>query len=137
LNVPTPPPVVKLVHYRVHTGDTLEGIADRFDVTVAELKRWNGIRGSKAPRGARLRIYAGGQPAEPTHAKTKPEGDAPAAVQNVSASGSDSKRYHVKPGETLYSIAHAHKTTVEALRESNSFLLERPLKAGDTLVIQR
>ena len=55
LNVPTAPPVVKLVHYRVQKGDTLEGIAERFDVTVAEIRRWNHISGPKAPRGARLR----------------------------------------------------------------------------------
>jgi len=60
LNVPTaPPPTVHLVRYRVQRGDTLAGIADRFDVTVAQLKRWNGISGDHAPRGARLRIYAG------------------------------------------------------------------------------
>ena len=49
LNVPMAPPVVRLVHYRVHRGDTLEGIASRFDVTVAELKRWNHIRRKPAP----------------------------------------------------------------------------------------
>ena len=62
LNVPTAPPTVHLLHYRVVRGDTLEGIADRFDVTVSELKRWNNIRGAKVPRGSRLRIYAGGAP---------------------------------------------------------------------------
>ena len=43
LNVPTAPPTVRLLHYRVVRGDTLEGIAERFDVTVAELRRWNNI----------------------------------------------------------------------------------------------
>jgi membrane-bound lytic murein transglycosylase D len=50
----------KLVRYRVLRGDTLEGIAARFDCTVTELKRWNGLRGNRAPRGARLKIYPGG-----------------------------------------------------------------------------
>jgi len=43
--------------------------------------------------------------------------------------------HHVAPGETLWSIAKAYKTTVEALRSGNQFLFSRPLQAGDTLMI--
>ena len=53
---------LKLVHYRVHRGDTLDGIAEQFSVTVEDLRRWNGLHGNAAPKGARLRIYAGGGP---------------------------------------------------------------------------
>jgi LysM repeat protein len=43
----------------------------------------------------------------------------------------------VKPGETLYSIARTYRTTVSALRQSNPFLAERPLEAGDLITVQR
>src|SRR5262249_37685669 len=46
LNVPTVPGPAKAVRYRVERGDTLAGIADRFDVTVEELRRWNHLRGN-------------------------------------------------------------------------------------------
>jgi membrane-bound lytic murein transglycosylase D len=149
LNVPTAPPVVKLVHYRVQKGDTLEGIAERFDVTVAEIRRWNHISGPKAPRGARLRIYAGGEPVAASHGKSKSaqsgagEGDggiSHAAVQNVSSAHPEKGepvQHRVKKGETLYSIARAYGTTVTALKNSNPFLADRPLAAGDVLTIQR
>src|SRR6202789_2835263 len=65
LNVPAAPPAVRLVHYRVVRGDTLEGIAERFDVSVAQLKRWNNIHGPSVPRGSRLKIYAGGSGGDP------------------------------------------------------------------------
>src|ERR1700735_1492836 len=65
LNVPAAPPAVRLVHYRVVRGDTLEGIAERFDVSVAQLKRWNNIHGPSVPRGSRLKIYAGGSGDDP------------------------------------------------------------------------
>ena len=149
LNVPTAPAAVRLVHYRVVRGDTLEGIAERFDVSVAQLKRWNNIHGASVPRGSRLKIYAGGSgdasPRSASAAKSvvhpvASNGGAAVSVHNVAVSGRDKSatvEHRVKQGETLYSIAHAYKTSVENIRQANSFLDERPLKAGDVLTIQR
>jgi membrane-bound lytic murein transglycosylase D len=141
LNVPTPPPVARLIHYRVRRGDTLEGIAGQFDVTVSEIKRWNHLRGSKAPRGAHLRIFAGGEPAGPLSGRSKSaQNESPASVRNVSSRNSEKHetvQHRVRPGETLYSIARNYGTTVSALKQSNSFLSDRRLEAGDVLTIQR
>jgi peptidoglycan lytic transglycosylase D len=141
LNIPTAPPAVRLVHYRVQRGDTLEGIAVRFDVTVAQLKKWNGIRGASVALGTRLRIYAGGYDST-SHGKAKTAQAAP-AVKPVSSSGAEKAdkpetvQHTVKRGETLYSIAREYRTTVAHLRASNSFLADRDLEAGDVLTIQR
>jgi LysM repeat protein len=43
--------------------------------------------------------------------------------------------HHVKAGETLWSIARAYQTTVEAIQAGNRFLFSRPLQVGDTLTI--
>jgi membrane-bound lytic murein transglycosylase D len=140
LNVPTPPPTVKLVSYRVRRGDTLAGIAERYDVTVDQLKHWNHISGGHVSRGARLRIYAGSQTASAPSAKGKSARNEGQALENVSTGSSDkseSVEHRVKPGETLYLIAHEYQTSVSALRQSNPFLADRPLKAGDVLNIQR
>jgi membrane-bound lytic murein transglycosylase D len=140
LNVPTVPVKVRFVRYRVQRGDTLPGIADRFDVTVDQLKRWNHIRGSHVPRGARLRIYAGSDgDSAPTKARAaenqKPETSTKAvSAENRPAQGLE---HRVKPGETLYSIARVYQTSVSSLRESNPFLSDRELQAGDVLMIQR
>jgi membrane-bound lytic murein transglycosylase D len=140
LDVPTAPPAVHMVNYRVQRGDTLEGIADRFDVTVPELKRWNHIQGPRVPRGTHLRIYAGGEPSGSSRAKSKSADNGSPSVQNVSsrdAQKQESLQHKVKPGETLYSIAHAYKTTISAIRQSNPFLTGHSLEAGDVLMIQR
>lgn len=130
---------MKLVHYRVRRGDTLDGIAGQFSVSVEDIRKWNGLHGNAAPRGARLRIYAGGGP--PT---SKPKSKAPAAatgrVQGVSEPGDGAVaeiHHHVKAGETLYSIARQYGTTVAALRDSNPELNGRSLEAGDVLTVQR
>jgi membrane-bound lytic murein transglycosylase D len=142
ISIPTVPEPIKLVHYRVRRGDTLEGIADSFSVTVPDLKRWNGLRANHVARGARLRIYAGGEsPSARTAGKSKSarssESD-DAQAENVSHSSgapADHAHHRVKPGETLYSIARQYGTSVASLREMNPFLAGRSLEAGDVLAV--
>lgn len=45
-------------YHRVRRGDTLWGIARRYDVSVAQLQTWNNVRGSRILPGQRLRIRA-------------------------------------------------------------------------------
>jgi LysM repeat protein len=42
--------------YRVRQGDTLYGIARRFDVTVRDLQVWNRLRGNVIQAGQRLQV---------------------------------------------------------------------------------
>jgi membrane-bound lytic murein transglycosylase D len=136
LSIPTVPVIAHMVRYRVQRGDTLEGIADRFDVTVSDLKRWNHISGNHVVRGTRLRILAGSESASISAAG--PSGKA--AVRTVSARSSEraeALRHRVRAGETLYSIARTYGISVSSLRQSNPFLADRSLETGDMLTIER
>ena len=152
-----------VVHYRVRASDTLESVSDEFDVTPAELKRWNHLRSNRLIRGTRLTVYPGGaapstrpSPAAPARTETakaavkataakvpdEAKGEARAEPAVAQKAGSEARPaegkaivHHVEKGETLYSIAQAYMTTVAALRAGNKFLLDRPLQAGDTLTI--
>lgn len=142
LDVPTAPPAIHLVNYRVVRGDTLAGIAERFDVTVPELKRWNHMQGEHVSRGMHLKIFAGGEPGgSSSRAKSRSaQIGGPAAVHNVSSGDSEkseAQQHKVKPGETLYSIARNFKTSVSSLKLSNPFLAQRSLEAGDVLTVQQ
>jgi len=44
--------------YRIRPGDTLELIADRFDVTPYQIRRWNNLKTSRLVAGKTLRLYA-------------------------------------------------------------------------------
>lgn len=46
--------------YRVRPGDTLELIADRFDVTPYEIRRWNNLKSSRIVAGKTLKVYVVG-----------------------------------------------------------------------------
>lgn len=47
----------QMVHYRVRPGDTVDLIADRYNVTAYQIRRWNGLRSSKVMVGRTLRLY--------------------------------------------------------------------------------
>jgi len=133
--------VGRLIRYRVRRNDTAASIADEFDVSVAELRKWNGLRSNHIARGVRLKIYPGGMTPSP---QTKPPETSPTtiAARHSGAGGSTVPEarsspvvHHVKAGETLWSIAKAYRTTVEAIQSANNYLFSRPLQVGDTLTI--
>lgn len=127
----------KLVRYRVRRGDTLESVAAQFDVSVAELKKWNGLRGKKVSRGVTLKVYPGGMPARRAARNSKPadRGETGVSPGRSESSGSQPLVHRVREGETLWSIARAYQTTVDALRGANRFLASRQLQPGDELMI--
>ncbi len=43
--------------YKIRSGDTLGGIAQRFNVKISDLRRWNGISGNRITAGKTLKIY--------------------------------------------------------------------------------
>lgn len=46
-----------VVYHRIRQGETLARIASRYGVTVKQLQRWNGLRGTRISAGKRLKIY--------------------------------------------------------------------------------
>jgi membrane-bound lytic murein transglycosylase D len=72
LVVPTPPSaahVARTLLYTVRKGETLVTIADRFGVSLTQLRRWNRISGIKVRPGQRLHV-AGPSSAPRTAART-------------------------------------------------------------------
>ena len=47
----------RLMRYRVRSGDTLDLIADRFDLTPYQIRRWNNLKSSQLAPGQFLRLY--------------------------------------------------------------------------------
>jgi membrane-bound lytic murein transglycosylase D len=130
----------KVVRYRVRRTATVASIADEFDVTTAELRQWNHLKSDHVARGVRLKIYSGGM--TPLLAKAQESPSAAAQSRrhkrvnhSVADARSSSVVHHVKPGETLWSIARAYQTTAEAIRSTNKYLFSRPLEVGDSLTI--
>ncbi len=122
---PTPesrPSAGTVVDYTIRRGDTLNDIARKYGVSVEDLRRWNGMRGSSIKAGARLKLYLDGAQ-EPAAAAAPAVAPAPERVT-----------YRVKRGDTLYDLARANGVTVDQLRQWNN-LRGSSIRPGQRLTI--
>lgn len=91
----------KLAYHTVRRGESLGLIAQKYDVTITELKRWNNLRSSTINTGNKLKIYS-----------TKEENSKP--------SKSIVTTYVVRSGDSLYTIAKKFPgVSAEDLKEWN------------------
>jgi len=51
----------RLYQYRVRPGDTIELVADRFDVAAYQIRRWNNLRSARLTPGKTLKVYSAGR----------------------------------------------------------------------------
>jgi len=115
---------------RVHTvakGQTLSGIAHRYGVATAELRRSNNIsRGAIIRVGQKLVIPdASGAGRSGSHHS-----------QSTSRTASDRHRHHVvAPGHTLGKIAKRYHVGIESICRANGIRRSDVLKPGQTLLI--
>ncbi len=57
-NEPSPPGDRVRISYTIRAGDTLAGIASRYNTTVRELQLWNSLKGTRIAAGHTLTVYA-------------------------------------------------------------------------------
>lgn len=96
--------------YTVKAGDTLYSIANRYNTTVNDIKRLNGLTSDILRIGQQLLITEGMMPSDQTVV------------------------YVVQPGDTLYSIASRYNTTVNDIKNLNN-LSSNLLSIGMQLLI--
>jgi len=79
----------RLVSYRVRRGDTFLGIADRFNVSADDLRKWNHLKANRVGRGMVLRVYTvGGAPeTSPARARSRSKRKAAPSAAASTAGG--------------------------------------------------
>jgi membrane-bound lytic murein transglycosylase D len=78
----------KTQFHTIKSGDNLGKIADKYDVSISDLKKWNNIKGNNIQLGKKLKIYS----------------DKKVIVKNEQKA-SKNGTYEVKSGDSLFSIA--------------------------------
>lgn len=122
-----------VTRYKVRRGDTVQSVADNFGVPPAMVRRWNHLKGDSL--GGRRVLYVR-LPVTPNFDEKRPAESSKSKSKKAlhTAEAKSAVRHRVEPGETLYSIAKSHNTTVTALKQQNGNLAT--LKPGMILLIQ-
>lgn len=110
-------------YHRVTRGETLTSIAQRYGVSVSDLKQWNSITGNKILLGSQLKIYSNIETSSIASTNT----------QN-SQQKSSVFRYKVRKGDTIGELAKKFGVTQSEIRNWNG-LPSNHLIAGSTLKI--
>ncbi len=142
--------VSRTKYHKVRRGDNLSQIADRYNVSVSEIKRWNKLRSNQAPLGRNLKIVVDQRVA----VASKKEKAKPAIVADTTASVAvaevkeprnfkeekvisvkDVTKFHkVKRGDNLGAIASRYDVSVADVKKWNK-LKSNTVQAGQNLKI--
>lgn len=74
--------------HTIKSGESLGKIADKYNVSISELKKWNSIKGNTIQAGKKLKIYSDKKVIAKTESKSNNDGT-----------------YTVKSGDSLFSIS--------------------------------
>ncbi len=122
----------KVRYYRVKRNDNLSTIAQKYDVKVEDLKKWNNIRGNKVAYGKNLKIN-GIETDQSSTALAKVELDKK-GVQKDSAGVASASFYVVQKGDNLSAIAKKFNVTVAEIQEWNK-LINNNVQLGASLQV--
>jgi membrane-bound lytic murein transglycosylase D len=103
--------------YRVKSGDVLGTIANRYNVRILDIKKWNNLNSNLIRVGQPLNIWLNGSVATSASSQPLPS----------------SKMYVVQPGDTLWDISRKYEgITIEKIKELNN-LSDTNIKPGQKL----
>jgi LysM repeat protein len=126
---PAAPTTSAAEEHEIRPGDTLDGIARRYGVTVQQLQTANpGLNPRRLIPGRTIAL-PGGTPT--SSASTATSASAAAAPQAAAAAAA--RTHTIRAGDTMDAIARRYGTTVDAVRAANPGLNPRRLIPGRTI----
>ena len=125
--------------YKVKRGDTLSGLARRFGVKTAKIRRANHLASSRLKPGMRLRIPGRRKAGRHIAFRSRNAHKRHSALAGAGRVPHVKRRrdvYHkVRRGETLYSIARNYSVSVKQLRRLNGLGRRSRIRPGKKLLV--
>jgi membrane-bound lytic murein transglycosylase D len=120
-------------YHRIERGETLGGIADRYHISVEDLRRWNHLHGNEIAAGHSLRVSPPHEHATladpPAHRRDRASHQSSHAQH---AATSHPRYYRVRRGDTIGGIASRFHVSIADLRRWNH-LRGNEIRAGHSL----
>ena len=145
----------KTKYYTVKRGDNLSEIADKYSVTVSDIKKWNKLKGSTVARGKSLKIILDESVVQTVKKEAKINTPAVELKNNQQIASAESKTvkddktnakidtlstvattYVVQKGDNLSSIAKKNNVTVAEIKEWNK-LTGTSIQLGMSLQVSK
>jgi len=124
--------------HQVRKGETLAGIAERYDMSVAELKQRNKLRSNQVNYGTKLTVVTTESAPTATAAPAKRRVQAEIAskpAERSEAKAATARRTHtVKRGETLFSIAQRYDMSLAEIKQLNKLRSDQVTSGSKLLV---
>ena len=134
-------------YYKVKSGDNIGEIASKYDVSAADIRKWNKIKGNNIIAGASLKIVKN----EKITKTVKTEVKQPLTVKNTAIAENTKKAkaelkkdektatttsdyYVVEKGDNLSAIAKKNNVSVQELKDWNN-LPDNNVKLGSQMVV--
>ena len=124
----------EMIIYKVKSGDYLGRIAGKYRCSVAQIKKWNGLKSNNIRVGQTLRIYRGGVVSSSSSSSSSASTSSTAASSPAPAQNGEKITYTVKSGDVLGRIAEKHGVGLSELKKWNG-LTTNDIKVGQKLVI--
>jgi len=124
------------IRYRVRNGDYLGKIANRYRVSVSQIKRWNGLRSNRLKIGQRLTIYPRNYASNKSSKKTSSK--VAKKTTNHKTPKGKYTTYVVKKGDSLWLISKKFpKVSIQQIKNWNNIWKVKSLKPGTKLKIYK
>lgn len=136
----------KTKYHKVHRGESLTEIAEQYNVSVADLKKWNYLRHNKAPRGRTLKIKLNESIATndakesdassktPAVASVEPKIEKEPKLEKVVSTKEVTKIHKVIKGDNLTEIANKYGVTLANIKKWNQ-LKDNNIALGESIKI--
>jgi len=133
---------LKTQYYTIQNGDNLGSIAEKYNVSITEIKQWNKLKGNSVALGKSLKIKTNTLIVNPKEIKIVPEltkktaEEAIVSNENLDKPEVQTKEYVVQVGDNLGSIAKKYGKTVTELKEWNN-LTSNNIGLGKSLIVSK
>ena len=131
--------IVRNKIHKVKRGENLSSIADKYNVSMSEVKSWNKLKSNRVQAGTKLKIKVEQNIAVVKKVEKKAavaEAIADNTVDNDKNTETSTKEYVVKAGDNLGKIAKENKLYVADIKKWNN-LKDNQVKVGDVLKLSK